>query len=158
MSRSRSRKRLLKLSLVALLTLGVAVGYLAIRCSLSPAGLYRFEGMSRITYLLLQDGKVLLTEPDDKRDISDRVTDTGGTYFKTADGWVSKDPQSRDFIVLKSTLFGLRMSCTNISNPAYNTFYPRRGFGWARKWDPVRGWGWVVKLRPRDTSSATNLP
>ena len=123
-------KSCLRLGLVVFIALLSLLGLSFYRCSRFPAGIYFSSGISPVTYICLKGGKIFLSNPDEEREISERFT-LIGSYTNSLRAWISLDPKTGETIVLRSSLFGLTMSCTNCPNPSYNAFYPRRGFVWA---------------------------
>lgn len=100
--------------------------------SVRPDGIYYDRYISGPTYWLFKDGKVRLTTPGEDGEISGRLIDTGGVYFKASGDWIMRGPAnvSEPDVILKPSPFGLRMVCKDKGHPEWNRFYPRRGLAW----------------------------
>ena len=127
-NKRRGRKLLyILIGLVAALTLAAWF-----RRPMTPDGLYYAKNFSPTTYLQFKDGKLRFTTTDEEREISDRFIETRGTYALEGNEWILRGPPGEHDpeVILKPSLFGLKMICRKEEYPQWNRFLPRRGFAW----------------------------
>jgi hypothetical protein len=125
-----SRKKVVRVGVASALLLMCAGGWLWLRCSRSPDGLFYDKYLSPTTYWSFSNGKVKLTTPGSDREIGDRTIDTGGIYTNSARGWLMRSKEAGPEVIVKPSLFGIRMVCKEVPGPEWNRFLPRRGFAW----------------------------